>query len=357
MIESWTDPGTGVLWLRDFLPKSISVARVLSFGYDASATTFHRAGCADTIQRHAHTLVANLEGDRNIEECSHRPIIFVCHGLGGIIVKKALAYSASRTSAQVTHLYTIFVSTYGILFFGTPHKSTDIAGWLKLESTKSSPALSTQDDGHFNSAIHGLENITDHFAPLMKNFHLFFFWEEVRTKIGHELMFLVEQSSAAPIVDNTERSGIYATHSDMIRFSNSNSSSYRTVVSALIRYSLDAPKVIARRWEVAKTSLAKERANEAFEISGLSFDIHQEPFSRRFSNASEKPQSKHFFPPPQTTSDFIGREDVLDTLYEALLPPDTIESTAQQRRFVIYGMGGSGKTQLCSKFARENQKR
>ncbi|TVY80281.1 Nephrocystin-3 [Lachnellula suecica] len=352
-VQTWTDPKSGILWLRDLLPKAIPVARVLSFGNDASAATFSRAGCAEMIQRHAHTLVANLEGDRNIEDCSRRPIIFVCHGFGGIIVKKALAYSASRTSALVTHLHTIFVSTYGILFFGTPHNSTDIARWLTLESE----ARDIQRKAQFNAAINSLETITDQFAPLMKHFHIFFFWEEVQTDFGREWAFVVEESSAAPNLDNTERSGIDASHSGMVKFSSISSSSYRTVISALIRYSLEAPRVIARRWDVTQESLARARSNEAFEIAGLDFGIDQDPLFRRISSASERPQSKHFYPPAQTTSDFIGREEIFITLHNALLEADPSRVRHQQRRLVVYGMGGSGKTQLCSKFARENQKR
>ena len=64
-----------------------------------------------------------------------------------------------------------------------------------------------------------LETITDQFAPLMKQFHNFFFWEEIPTSFGHRSGFVVEESSAAPILDNTERSGIGATHSSMIKFS------------------------------------------------------------------------------------------------------------------------------------------
>ncbi|KEF52660.1 uncharacterized protein A1O9_11077 [Exophiala aquamarina CBS 119918] len=33
--STWTDPKTGHLWLRDFLPKDIPAARISSFGYDA----------------------------------------------------------------------------------------------------------------------------------------------------------------------------------------------------------------------------------------------------------------------------------------------------------------------------------
>lgn len=30
-----------------------------------------------------------------------------------------------------------------------------------------------------------LQNITDGFAPLMKNFHVYFFWEQEKTNLGY----------------------------------------------------------------------------------------------------------------------------------------------------------------------------
>src|SRR5271170_8023569 len=132
-MEAWTDPETSILWLRDLLPKAINTARVLTFGYSAYASSFYGSGSVDRIQQHAQTLVADLQADRSLEDCTKRPIIFVCHGLGGILVKKALAYSSTRTSKHVEHLYSIFVSTLAILFFGTPHQGGDTAGWLTMK--------------------------------------------------------------------------------------------------------------------------------------------------------------------------------------------------------------------------------
>ncbi|KAG9240336.1 tetratricopeptide repeat domain protein [Calycina marina] len=364
MIEAWTDSETGIFWLRDLLPKDVPVARVLTFGYDASASSFYSAGYAETIQKHAHTLVASLQADRSIEGCDHRPIIFICHGLGGVLVKKALAYSASRTSAQVAHLYTIFVSTYGILFFGTPHDCTNTASWLELTSTQSSELrLRTTEPtcSQFNSTLsrnsETLELITDQFAPLMKSFHVFFFWEEVQTSFGHRSGFLVEESSAAPILDNTERSGIDATHSSMVKFSKTNSSSYRTVIEALRRYCREAPRVIAHRCEKALAALARARSNEAFELAGFDFDIHHERLFPGEINTSRRSHNRFFFLPQETAADFIGREDTSDILHNALFLPEITSSISGQSRFVVYGMGGSGKTQLCSQFAKDNQAR
>lgn len=89
-IKTWTTNKTEKFWLADkeMLPKNISNARILSFGYDASVTAFFGRTSSDTILQHAHTLVAELVADRQLEGAMNRPIIFVCHSLGGIVVKR-----------------------------------------------------------------------------------------------------------------------------------------------------------------------------------------------------------------------------------------------------------------------------
>lgn len=365
MITAWADLESETLWLRDFLPKDIPVARVLTFGYDSSAASFYSAGCADTIQQHAHTLVASLQADRLLTGCDHRPIVFVCHGLGGVLVKKALSYSASRTSARVEHLYSIFVSTYGILFFGTPHSSIDIAQWVVLESIQNSEIhphirVDNQLESIPKKDAESLDTITDHFAPLMKQFHVCFFWEERRTFSGDWSGFIVNETSAAPILDNTERSGIDANHSRMVKFSNMNTSSYRNVIAALIRYCRDAPKIIPRRWKVAAAALARARSNEAFELVGLEFDTHHHRPSideRAISPVLKKARNRFFFPPPTTAFDYIGRKELSETVRNFFFPSEASSVVNEQRIFVIHGMGGSGKTQFCSKFAKDCQDR
>jgi hypothetical protein len=57
MIEAWTH-STGTLWLRDLLPETIPVARVLAFGYDSSPSSFCGSGCADTLYNHFFLLEA-----------------------------------------------------------------------------------------------------------------------------------------------------------------------------------------------------------------------------------------------------------------------------------------------------------
>ncbi|KAL6717650.1 hypothetical protein ACLMJK_005565 [Lecanora helva] len=363
MTEAWTDKSTRILWLRDLLPKSLDIARVLTFGYDASTVSFYGARSADRIQHFATTLVADLVANRSLEGCSRRPILFICHGLGGILVKKALTYSSTRTSEHVAHLYSIFVSTYGILFFGTPHNGTDTGLWKpSVEQTCPSGFVPSQSDSQLLSSMHKdseiLQIITEQFSSLTKQFHIFFFWEEIETFGKNGKGYIVEEASAAPIIDNTERAGIAADHMQMIRFSDTKTSSYRTVVEALIRYCRCAPSLISRRWEQAVESLTRTWSNEVTGNSGIAFDVHHNnrPFQYE-RKLSERPQNKHFYIPQVVSSIFTGREDISETVRKCLLSPGDCSPARQQRRYVIHGIGGSGKTQFCSKFAQDHRER
>lgn len=57
---------------------------------------------------------------------SKRPIIFIAHSLGGIIVKQALVWAQREPQYQ-----TIRNHTLGIVFFGTPHRGSDKANYGK----------------------------------------------------------------------------------------------------------------------------------------------------------------------------------------------------------------------------------
>ncbi|KAL3420952.1 Kinesin light chain 5 [Phlyctema vagabunda] len=52
---------------------------------------------------------------------------------------------------------------------------------------------------------------------------------------------------------------------------------------------------------------------------------------------------------------FTGRDDILSELRQKLCKQDDDGEAKQQKRFVIYGMGGAGKSEVCLKFANDNR--
>ena len=86
--ETWTHEN-GKLWLRDFLPSQLKEgninARVMSFGYDSD--TF-ASKAVTGIDQEAKVLLDRLEGSREKGKVKTRPVIFIAHSLGGLLVKK-----------------------------------------------------------------------------------------------------------------------------------------------------------------------------------------------------------------------------------------------------------------------------
>ena len=73
--------------------------------------------------------------------------------------------------------------------------------------------------------------------------------------------------------------------------------------------------------------------------------------------ASKAPLNKYFHIPRAVSSIFTGREKLLKELKDDLDSSSSSEDQHQQRRFIIYGLGGSGKTEFCCKFAQDNRQR
>ena len=77
---------------------------------------------------------------------------------------------------------------------------------------------------------------------------------------------IVDEASAEPVLDNTQRSGIPASNSQMRKFEDTRSMAYRTIVSALMRYERVAPAIIAGRWIQETEMLRTLWRNEAKEL-------------------------------------------------------------------------------------------
>ncbi|KAJ8131744.1 hypothetical protein O1611_g1880 [Lasiodiplodia mahajangana] len=113
--DTWTVGGK--LWLRDFLPRKAPPMRVLLFGYNSHAAFSPLEAGVGKVAKNLLDLIKDARKDSN------RPLIFICHSLGGLIVKKAVL------EAQTNDSYTaIRACTYGLAFFGTPHRKSGHTG-------------------------------------------------------------------------------------------------------------------------------------------------------------------------------------------------------------------------------------
>lgn len=108
-----------VYWPLDLLPDTLPDGRVLTYGYDTHVRHVAAGPVSDmTLHAHAGDFLAALESERR--QGPSRPLLFVAHSLGGLLVKEALRQSRGHESQL--DFRTIFESTIGIVFFGTPHE-------------------------------------------------------------------------------------------------------------------------------------------------------------------------------------------------------------------------------------------
>lgn len=168
---SWTDPKSKKLWLQDFLPADIEGARVMTFGYNAE-TAFKTS--ADIFD-YARGLLRRLVDHREESDEKTRPIIFIVHSLGGIIVKQALVLAHAEAQYRC-----IKDKTVGIFFFDTPHNGSKYANYDKvlaglataLMNRPSSKLLAT-----FQSDSYILTTLTKDFSTLITDFQIATFYE------------------------------------------------------------------------------------------------------------------------------------------------------------------------------------
>jgi hypothetical protein len=192
-----------------------------------------------------------------------------------LVVKRCLIYCKSVTHANTERLRSIYVSTYGVLFLGTPHNGSDLAKWgtllqsicavvLPKKFFDSSPQLIEALKTHNET----LQNVNRLFAEILPRFHIYFFHESKPMDLKGTRDIVVDEESAAPMIGGVERMGIERDHSHMCKFESEDAPGYDVVAEAVQRYASDAPKVIRGRWNEEKRIRDFEKQQAAREMLG-----------------------------------------------------------------------------------------
>ncbi|RDL30323.1 uncharacterized protein BP5553_10201 [Venustampulla echinocandica] len=142
---TWTmknKEGKEVLWPRELLTASDQIpgSRIIMFGYDADVVNFWAEASQNRLSDHADSLVGTLGVLRRRTKTMNRPILFVVHSMGGLVVEEGL--TLSRDSSE-PHVENVYKATFGVAFLGTPHRGSGLAFWADIGCKFLSPIKRT----------------------------------------------------------------------------------------------------------------------------------------------------------------------------------------------------------------------
>ena len=332
----------------------------------------------------ATLLLDELTVGRQRSNASTRPIVFICHGFGGILVKRALALSLQASYSNHA-VGSIFSSTHSVLFGGTPHHGIQQDALKVLYPDSSGPPSQFILD-----LVHGsdvLDDINDHYAPLVGRVRAINFWEQRKTYCGSLGAFIVPETSAAPLAFTSERYGVPVDHAGLLSFSAVNDPGLDIILETLSSC-VDSCVQDSRPEGFGNDSLVRgDQGNGVRQSHG--HDFRQNIISggrAHFGNvyhyyndsASQQPRDlsstsglrkQNTATPPRdgssmnewykvertSSAQFTGRQSQSKILEEGFGTPRLGSDQIQHNIAVVYGLGGSGKTQFCLRYAERHR--
>ncbi|KAL8664667.1 MAG: hypothetical protein Q9168_007858 [Polycauliona sp. 1 TL-2023] len=167
-------------------------ARVMTYGYDS---TLVNKKSNDRIKDWADDILRQIGHVRTSESEQQRPFIFICHSLGGIVVKEAMI----RLHQHSKQYDNIRLESCGLLFLSTPHSGTTEADWNQFLLDLSEISLGVRSHAivdelrSFNpSSVDSEESFSA--MPKVPPFHCF--CEGNKTSVAGKYRQIVTQASA-----------------------------------------------------------------------------------------------------------------------------------------------------------------
>jgi hypothetical protein len=195
---------------------------------------FNPAG-QSSIFGHAFQLLSDLANMRR--GVTDRPIIFVAHSLGGLVVKDALSQSHSegiQETVRRPRLAAIKPATIGVIFAGTPHRGADKARWASVATHLSKFVLRDPNEAIIQALKRGsetLERLQSDFARILSDLPVYTFSEDHDFPGNGKI---VDKDSSIIGFPHEEFQVIPADHVMMVKFQSAKEVGYQRMKDAML---------------------------------------------------------------------------------------------------------------------------
>ncbi|KAJ5129351.1 uncharacterized protein N7515_005390 [Penicillium bovifimosum] len=389
--EEW--PFADPEWLST-LPGSCGEARI--FAYEYPSPFLGTKPSWESMLMLGYDLLQQLGDARSqsdLDETITKPILLVCHSLGGVAVKQALCVAHN----QFLRYGSTVNAVAGVIFLGTPHrygdKATSFVRFRDLFETTTSKSLkipnaSMEHEGAILLDLASRFEMVTNNTPILSAYEL----RESKTSLSHRVRstnkLLVDRDTCSTHIREETIIGLNLNHHDICQFTKSVGGEGLPELHKFLYETLhDAGRLFVSRLESTEYQYATTSAYSPT-MSELPQRVEQLELTEWPSNhATEWPsngategtslsgfemihsttpntetwKSLHLpcflFNTHTANKDFCGREDILGRLAAELLPPKNMVTASRSsvKQFALCGFGGIGKTEIAREFARRHK--
>ncbi|KFY00368.1 hypothetical protein V490_01391 [Pseudogymnoascus sp. VKM F-3557] len=231
------------MWLRDYLPKDAPNARILTYGYQSAL----QSDSISFLEDHTNKFVHKLVDMRDASECESRPIIFIGHSLGCLIIKKALT-GIGPMGIPMSRL-----PVRAIIFLAAPHRGLNIDALQTLVMGQASEGMINE----LRADSPTLRELTNRFRDIVEdNIDLLTCYEQRPTKTvvkGADGIWRREGTPVIMVGPNSARLdyrkekcvSVDCDHSQIAKLKKGEGGIYPTVKSAIKHGLISTARIVA----------------------------------------------------------------------------------------------------------------
>ncbi|KAL7271005.1 hypothetical protein RUND412_006273 [Rhizina undulata] len=265
---SWRGKQTKQMWLRDFLSQDSPKCRTMIYGYN---TNLNSRGI-HTLNDYKIEFLNEIAKVRNSEEQEiMRPIIFIGHSFGGIVIVQSLVEAATRKAEKEAFAGNSYLvaATCAVVFFGTPHRGISMEDVRKMlvDYDISNPRIGLLNEIK-DELI--LEPYLQGFMKLAEGFKVVSFYERLQTaevaknsenrydRTGNYKSTVDTDSALLHLPKNLEDTiPVNSDHTNMVKFDHKRDTTYEDVVKRVLKFVETAPDHVNTRFGAldAETSI------------------------------------------------------------------------------------------------------
>ena len=231
-----------------WIPELVQGANVWSVAYDAPPTDW--LGRSLPIEEQSKLLIELMH---TTEDLTRAPIIYICHSLGGIIIK-----NMHKISTENSHLNDIMYSSFlnktiGVIFLGTPHRGSNyakVAVWIRAIF---SPSIACQELTNKSS---NLLNLNSWFVNWKRRPACISFYEKQNTWFPP----IVDYQSSDPNIPGELGNPIDGDHFEVCKYTNRQSASYKRIID-FINNNTDTIKTIPGNYICSINNIKQNKTN------------------------------------------------------------------------------------------------